>query len=193
VTFITDFADQAVILPLVLAIGIALLAQGWRRGAVAWLLAIAATFATMLVLKLVFLACATSFGVASIHTPSGHVAAATVVTGSLTTVLRRRRGAVVPWAFVAAVVVGVSRLALGAHSPAEVVLGALVGLAGAHLMTRLAGPPPPDIKGWRIAGVVIVVVAAFHGLHLPVEAHIRVTAFRVATTLSVCQAGDMRL
>src|SRR5580700_3091621 len=64
VTFITDFADQAVILPLVFAIGIALLVQGWRRGAAAWTLAVLATFATMLVLKLVFMACATSFDIA---------------------------------------------------------------------------------------------------------------------------------
>jgi hypothetical protein len=34
VTFLTDFADQAVILPIAFAVGVALLAQGWRRGAV---------------------------------------------------------------------------------------------------------------------------------------------------------------
>jgi membrane-associated phospholipid phosphatase len=193
VTFITDFADQAVILPLVFAIGIALLVQGWRRGAAAWTLAVLATFATMLVLKLVFMACATSFDIASIHTPSGHVAAATVVTGGLTTVLRRRRGAVVPLALVAALVIGVSRLALGVHSLPEVVLGALVGLAGARLLVRLAGPPPPDINGWRIAAIAILTVIVFHGLHLPAEAHIRATAYRMAKMLAVCQSEVVRL
>ena len=49
-TFLTDFADQAVILPLALAIGIALLMQGWRRGAAAWAAAVFATFAAMLAL-----------------------------------------------------------------------------------------------------------------------------------------------
>ena len=191
--FITDFADQAVILPLVFAVGVALLVQGWRRGAAAWMLAVIATFTTMLVLKLVFLACATNIGIASIHTPSGHVAAATVVTGGLTTVLRRRRGAVVPLALVAAVLVGASRLALGVHSLPEVILGALVGLAGARLLVRLAGPPPPDINGWRIAAIAMVTVAVFHGLHMPAEAHIRATAFRVAKMLSVCQSEDLRL
>jgi hypothetical protein len=39
-------ADQ--ILPLVLATAIALAAQGWRRGALVWLIVVAATFATML-------------------------------------------------------------------------------------------------------------------------------------------------
>ena len=50
-TFLTDFADQAVVLPIVVAVGVALLAQGWRRGAVAWALVVVVTFATMVVLK----------------------------------------------------------------------------------------------------------------------------------------------
>ena len=57
-SFITDFADQALILPLVLAVAVSLLLQGWRRGAGAWLLAVFMTFAVMVGLKLVFLACA---------------------------------------------------------------------------------------------------------------------------------------
>ena len=117
-TFITDFADQAVILPLVLAIGIALLAQGWRRGAAAWAVVVVATFAAMLALKLVFLACSASFGTGDIRTPSGHVAAATVVAGGLAALLLRRRAAVLALAALAAVVIGISRLALGLHSPA---------------------------------------------------------------------------
>ena len=110
-TFITDLADQAVVLPLVLAIGIALLAQGWRRGAAAWAVAVVATFAAMLAMKLIFLACSHSFGNIDIRTPSGHVAAATVVTGGLAALLLRRRASVLPLAALAAIVVGVSRLA----------------------------------------------------------------------------------
>ena len=54
--FLTDFADQAVILPLVFAIAAALAIQGWIRGAVVWLSVIFVTFGTILVLKLFFLA-----------------------------------------------------------------------------------------------------------------------------------------
>jgi hypothetical protein len=68
--FVTDFADQAVVLPVVAAIGIVLLAQGWRRGAAAWVGATAGTFGIMLLLKLVFIACPMS----DLRTPSGHVA-----------------------------------------------------------------------------------------------------------------------
>jgi membrane-associated phospholipid phosphatase len=192
VTFITDLADQAVILPLVLAIGIALLAQGWRRGAAAWAVTVVATFAAMLALKLAFLACSQSLGTPAIRTPSGHVAAATVVTGGLAALLLRRRVSVVPVAVLAAGVVGISRLVLGAHSLPEVGIGAAVGLAGAVTLPLLAGPPPVLDVG-RIAIIAIATVATFHGLHLPAEAHIRATAYRVAQMLSVCQSDDVRL
>src|SRR5271167_1421578 len=94
VLFITDFADQALILPLVLAVAMSLLLQGWRRGAGAWLLAVFMTSAVMLVLKLGFLACSTSLGTNDLHTPSGHVAAATVVAGGLAALVLRRRSIV---------------------------------------------------------------------------------------------------
>ena len=192
-TFLTDFADQAVILPTVVAIAIALLAQGWRRGAAAWALVVVATFAAVLTLKLLFLACATSFATGDIRTPSGHVAAATVVAGGLAALLLRRRSAALPLAALVAIVIGISRLALGLHSPAEVVIGAGVGLAGAAALLVLAGRPPEGLGVRRIAVIAAVVAVLFHGLHLPAEAHIRSTAWRFAHLLAVCQSDEMRL
>ena len=191
-SFITDFADQAVILPLAAAIGVALLAEGWRRGAAAWALAVAGTFAVMLALKLLFMVCAHSFGTPSIHTPSGHVAAATVVAGGLAAMLLGRRASVLPLAALVAMVIGISRLVLGVHSLQEVLLGALVGMLGASLLL-LAGRLPPTLNVRRIAVIAVAVVVVFHGLHLPAEAHIRATAFRFAQMFSVCQSDGMRL
>ena len=91
-TFLTDFADQAVILPMVFATAIALTMQGWRRAALAWVLVVGTTLATIVVLKLLFLACPASFGTSEIRTPSGHVAAATVVAGGLAALLHYARG-----------------------------------------------------------------------------------------------------
>jgi membrane-associated phospholipid phosphatase len=193
VKFLTDFADQAVVLPLVVAIGVALLAQGWRRGAAAWATAVVVTFVAMLALKLAFLACSHKFGTPAIQTPSGHAAAATVVTGGLAALLLRRRASVLPVAVLAAIVIGVSRLVLGVHSLPEVVIGAMVGLAGALALPLLAGPPPPGLDVRRIAVVVAGIVVLFHGLHFPAEAHIRATAHRVANMLAVCQSNDVRL
>src|ERR1700722_3268120 len=79
--FLTDFADQAVVLPVVAAVAIVLFAQGWRRGALVWLGVVSATFAAVLVLKLAFQACGPVFGPWDLQSPSGHTAAASVVVG----------------------------------------------------------------------------------------------------------------
>lgn len=184
--YLTDFADQAVILPLVLAVAIALAVQGWRRGALVWLLVVAATFVATLVFKLMFLACSPLFGPMDVHSPSGHVAAATVVAGGLAAMLTRRRASILPAAVLAAIVIGVSRVVLGMHSLPEVVVGALIGLAGAAALLRFAGPPPRLRIGPLIA-VIVVVGGVFHGLHLPAEAAIRHTAFRAAQYIPACR------
>src|ERR1700761_7456706 len=76
VRYLTDFADQAVILPLVLAVAIALAVQGWRRGAIVWLVVVAGVFGATLASKLMFLACSPVFGPIDVHSPSGQDAAA---------------------------------------------------------------------------------------------------------------------
>ena len=139
----------------------------------------------MLLLKLVFIACPVS----DLRTPSGHVAAATVVVGGLAALLLRRPRPALFVAIVAAVVIGISRLALGAHSMTEVAVGAGVGLAGALALIGLSGPPPESLSARRIATVATLVALVFHGLHLPAEAHIRSTAWRLSQVLGVCQSG----
>ena len=184
--FLTNFADQAVMLPVVFAIAIVLAMQGWRRGALVWLGVVFVTLGLMLVLKLAFLACGSLTGPIDIHSPSGHVAAATVVCGGLAALLTGWRASILPAAMLAAVVIGVSRVTLGMHSLPEVVLGALVGLAGATALMTLTGVPPA-LRPGRLLAVVVIVAALFHGTHLPAEAAIRHTALRAARMLSVCQ------
>jgi membrane-associated phospholipid phosphatase len=193
VTFITDFADQAVVLPLALAVGIALLAQGWRRGAAAWALTVAATLAMTLVLKLLFVACADSLGTADLHSPSGHVAGATVVAGGLAALLLRRPAVALAFAASAALVIGYSRLALAQHSLPETVLGATVGLVGTGALLVLAGRPPPGIESRRILMTAAAIALLFHGLHMPAEAHIRGAAYHFAQMFAVCQSSVPRL
>lgn len=187
--FLTDFADQAVILPVVLAIAAALAVQGWRRGALAWLAVVFATLGLMLLLKLVFLACWPVFGPIDVRSPSGHVAAATVVAGGLAALLLRHKVTVLPIAAFAAAVIGLSRVMLGMHSLPEVVLGAGVGLVGAIALAHFAGPVP-RLRPARLGAVVLLVAVIFHGLHLPAEAAIRHTALRAARFFAVCRPGD---
>lgn len=184
--YLTDFADQAVVIPLVLAVAVALALQGWRRGAVVWLLVVATTFAATLVGKLIFLGCSPVFGPMDVQSPSGHVAASTVVAGGLAAMLTRRQSSILPAALVAAVVIGFSRIVLGMHSLPEVIIGAVIGLAGAAALLRFAGRPPALLLGPLIA-VIMVVAAVFHGLHLPAEAAIRHTALRAAQFIPACR------
>jgi membrane-associated phospholipid phosphatase len=187
VEYLTDFADQAVILPLVLAVAITLAIQGWRRGAVTWIAVVAATFGATLAFKLMFLACSPLFEPIDVHSPSGHVSAAVVVSGGLAAMLTRRGTNILPAALVAACVIGISRLVLGAHSLPEVIVGALIGLAGAAIMLRLARRPPEGVRAAPVMAVVVVVAAVFHGLHLPAEAAIRHTAFNLAQYIPACR------
>jgi membrane-associated phospholipid phosphatase len=187
VRYLTDFADQAVILPLVLAVAIALAVLGWRRGALIWLLVVAGTFSATVAFKLMFLACSPVFGPLDVHSPSGHVAAATVVSGGLAAMFTRRRVSILPAAVLAAIVIGVSRVVLGMHTLPEVIVGAMIGLVGAAALLRLAGPPPPRLRVAPLIAVVVVVATVFHGLHLPAEAAIRRTAFSAAQFIPACR------
>jgi membrane-associated phospholipid phosphatase len=76
-------------------------------------------------------------------------------------------------ALLAAIVVGISRITLGAHSLFEVTVGATVGLLGASALLWTAGPVPADLKIGRIAIVAMIVMTMMHGLRLPAEAHIQ--------------------
>ncbi len=190
--FFTDFADQAVILPLTLAIAMTLAVLGWYRGASAWLLSIGGTFAVMLALKLLFMACGQMVPEAGIRTPSGHTAAAAVVVGGLITLTSlgsvSRMTVAVLSACGAAVLFGISRLVLGAHTLSEVIVGGCVGSIGAALLVWLAGRPPPGLRTDRLAAVVLAVVILFHGFHLPAEAEIYRTASLLRVwPLSICR------
>jgi len=189
VTFLSDFADQAVVLPVIAVIAITLAAQGWRRGALIWLGVVIITFGLLVSLKLAFLACGHLLPLRpSVISPSGHVASAAVVAGGLTALLTRRYKGVLPVAGLTAGLIGLSRLMLGMHSVPEVIIGALVGLAGAAALPSLA-KPPPSLRTARLFAVVLLVAASFHGMHLPAEAALRYTASRASRLFTVCRAS----
>jgi membrane-associated phospholipid phosphatase len=174
--FITDFGDQAVVLPLAATVGATTALTGWRRGAIAWCLTVGVALALMLLLKLVFAACGMLLLGHMLHSPSGHTASAAVVYGGLATLLiSRSRAPLLPAALLAtlfALAIGLSRLSLGVHTLLEVLLGGAVGIAGAIVLSRAAGRPPP---GWRLAPVCLAgatVLLLFHGLHLDAEPRI---------------------
>ena len=169
--FLTDYADQAVLLPLAAVIGASLALTGWWRGCVAWIVAVAGVLGTMALLKYVFFACARLLGSTGISSPSGHTAASAVILGGALVLLLRGRLpgpalALIPVAI--AVFFGFTRLAVHAHSVPEVLAGGAVGLAGAAVLAVLAGERPP-VKGWPAGVAALAVLVCLHGQRLHAE------------------------
>jgi membrane-associated phospholipid phosphatase len=185
VTFLTDFADQAVLLPVALIVAVSLAISGWWRGAGAWLLGVGATLSLMLFLKIAFIACGPG---QILRSPSGHTAAAAVVCGSLIMVLGGSQRLAVSVAVLAGLLIGGSRLALAMHTPLEVLVGAVAGVAGTGLTVRFAGAVPRLCRN-RIVVAAVLVVLLLHGMHMPAEAHIRGLAERVVLYFPVCRAN----
>ena len=186
--FLTDFADQAVVLPVAAIVLVILLAIGWWRGAAAWALGVGSVLATMLVLKLIVFACFWRIPSTDLVSPSGHTAAAAVVYGGLLAMLAPRGGAGL--ASLAggalALLVGLTRLALHAHTVPDVLVGAAVGVSGAVLLRHFAGARPERLSSPRLALAVFVAIALFHGHRLAAEERIRWLALDV-WPLSLCK------
>jgi membrane-associated phospholipid phosphatase len=188
--FLTDFADQAVALPLAATVLAALLALGWRRGALAWAGCVGGVLALMLVLKLITFACIWRAPWLGISSPSGHTATAAVVYGGLLALLVPRgvRGTLVAALAggVFALIFGLTRLALEVHTVADVIVGAVVGVAGAMLLRHLAGDRPARLSSPRIALAACIVMLLFHGHRLEAETRIRYLALDI-WPLSLCR------
>jgi len=185
---ISDFADQAVILPLTVGTGLLLAMSGWPRGAIAWVLAIGATLVLVMLLKLRFFACEGT-------NPSGHTAAAAAVYGGLAGlvagVIRNDMRAAVANAIIVAallaVVIGHSRLVLDRHSLVEVVIGGAIGIGGAAAFVRLAGTPIPAMPIGGIVALALVVVFMLHGARLSAEETIKSMASHLRSSTQCVQ------
>ena len=200
--FLTNFGDQALVLPLAVTIAITLLLLGWWRGALAWAIAVPATLAIILSLKIIVYACHAELPQIGVRSPSGHTASATVVYGGLLALLGRRGTAetmrrlgqhlllIALAALFLAALFGFSRVDLGVHTVPDVLVGGLVGVLGAVLMVLLAGRPPTNFRRWILGGVVVVVVVLVHGRTLNAEEAIR--HFAISTWwpfIAACRHG----
>jgi membrane-associated phospholipid phosphatase len=176
---LTDYADEAVVLPLIAVVALVLGLLGWRRGALAWLVAVGLSFTSVLALKLVFVTCGPALGLPALRSPSGHTAAAAVIAGGIAVVLGRGGQQVAAIAGLAAALIGVTRVVLGLHSPAEVAVGGALGILGMLGFAALAGKPPALRLRWLFAAIVAVALL-LHGQHLNAETTIRAVAFGLA-------------
>ena len=179
--FLTDFGDQAVVCPVALAAFLCLAWSGQSRVAVMWAAFVPATLFAVGVAKLTVAGCGPVIPAwLHLYSPSGHTASGALVYGSLAALPTggtRSRWVGVVWATLFAVVLGFSRLRLGVHSPADVLVGGLIGVAGAGLLC--AAVSRGRSRGTGLArprttfAAVAVALAITHGWHLNAENVVR--------------------
>jgi membrane-associated phospholipid phosphatase len=176
---ITDLGDAAVGLTLAALVWIALLASGWMRGAMAWLITVAGCGAVMAVFKAasgaVSLGCGPTASVGASFSPSGHAALSAVVYGGLAVLTGRQLPSWARMMFGLAsaaliVLIATSRVAIQAHTPVEVVSGLCVGLgAVALLIYLLRHKTAPRLLVPQLLLALAVALVWTYGTHLPVE------------------------
>ncbi len=204
VQWVTDVADGAVLLPLAGLVALVLAAQRRWRTALAWTLSVGATLGLMLALKLAVAGCGTALGALGLRSPSGHTAAAAVVYGGLFAMLAGLRGwdAALPGLAVAAAIAG-TRIALGVHSLADVMVGATVGVGGSVVLAHAArlAEDGPEASGhavvirrpgagaaWLLGGAAGLALL-LHGRHLDVEDRIHAAGVRLGAQVCGPAAG----
>jgi membrane-associated phospholipid phosphatase len=167
IEFLTDFADQALILPTIVLIGGWLLLAEPRRTVVAWGAACAVSLGLILLLKLV-MPC-TPFA-NDLRSPSGHTASTVLVAGGLLVLLtgpgRRRRLIASAAGILMGVLIGATRLWLHAHTVPEVIAGLIIGSLGLAVfaMADLSRPRLPPVT-LMVAFVMLAVALHGHRLH----------------------------
>ncbi len=190
--FLTDFGDSAITVPVSLLTFVFLIIVGQRRLAIGWGIAILGCASAIGALKILFAPCGQRLAFATLASPSGHGAMTTVVYGSFTLLL----GSSLPRPFrmtldVAAALlvaaIAVSRLALGAHDVAEVIVGLAIGLAALAGFRRILLAQGPVVLpvGW-LAGAATVVIAVFHGIRWPTERVVHALAALLHLALPWC-------
>ena len=187
--FITDFGDSAVILPLSAAVMLCLVWGRWFSAALRWGLAVGGCGIVMVALKIGFLACAAQSFQGLLHSPSGHAAMSATVYGALAGLVAarcRREWVVLPYAVAHLLIMAIalSRIAVLAHSPLEVMVGLGVGTLFATAFTIGLGPPPSSAPSRFEMGVgVATVLTVTHGARLQIEAILMSLAFGARATL----------
>ena len=168
-SLITDFGDSAVMLPAAATIALWLGAGGAWRAMGAWLVSFGLGAALVVGTKIAFMGWGIGIATLNFTGISGHTMLTTAVTLTaihlLTTGLPRQlRLALMAVGLAGALAVGISRLALDAHSVSEVCSGLIIGglVAGGFALASRRLAIPMLAPGLMLASLAIVCIA-MHG------------------------------
>jgi membrane-associated phospholipid phosphatase len=163
---LSGLGDIVVVGPASAALFVGLFWIRARREAAAFASAIFAAMALALAAKLAFEACGFAEPRFDIESPSGHAALGAAFWGCAAVVLaggRRlgERAAFYVGAVLVAMAVASARVAIGAHTVAEVICGLAIGAAATALFVVLRGPPrrvslTPYVLVWSSPVVVLL-------------------------------------
>jgi membrane-associated phospholipid phosphatase len=133
---VTNFGESVVLLTTTFAVSTWFWLSHQRRLALVCLAAIGGCAATMIALKLAFLTCGHLVLGGTVQTPSGHSSmaalfygAAALTAGHLSPSAERYRLPMLGAAFLFALLIGLSRVYIHAHTPQEVAIGLLIGFS----------------------------------------------------------------
>jgi membrane-associated phospholipid phosphatase len=105
--------------------------------------------------------------------PSGHTLTAFAVVGSIYFAIDGERRRRFVWLWLLAALVGLSRIALGAHWPGDVAVGACLGMWAAaigHLLWARLGPDFFSPLGWRMRALAaLLALTLYHMLEAPLD------------------------
>jgi membrane-associated phospholipid phosphatase len=184
----TSLGDSGFLLPAALLVGLWLfLRPHTRTAACQWALMFGACGFVVMVSKIAFM----GWGIGSARFNftgfSGHTALATSVWPVLLWVAASRASrrwrlaaAVLGWCL--AIGIGVSRLALEAHSLSEVVAGAMLGTVVSAGFLWLQGPAPAPTPGrrWPLVAAVVLMALASQGRPAPTQDALALIAAKLA-------------
>jgi membrane-associated phospholipid phosphatase len=190
---ISAFGDTALLLPL--SVGLIVLIWKAQSRSAALALIVALGFCVMLttLLKVGFIACSPVWHT-DVVSPSGHASFSTTLYGALALIAARhaprwQQPPIVLLASILIAAIAVSRVTVGAHSPKEVVVGALIGLMALGLFAfQYLRQRPGSIKLALLFALAVCVLLVFHGAQLPIEQWIRQLAYLARGVSGGCSA-----
>jgi membrane-associated phospholipid phosphatase len=175
---ITSLGESAFLVPAFLAVALLLFAFGRRRVALLWVLAGALCAGLTFGAKVVFYILyhlADHQALLDVRSPSGHVSLSATFYACGTLLLGSRRGPrtrmlLAIAAALLVVAIAATRMLLGAHSGAEVIVGLAIGGYCASWFGRALRSNPSDAVPWLpLAAAVLVVCVATYGRHIDTE------------------------
>jgi membrane-associated phospholipid phosphatase len=190
---VSDAGDSAVLIPLAALLVITLWRyQAWAAASTL-VIALAACAGTMIVLKVILIACGQTWH-AGVVSPSGHASMSAAIYGALGIVSARQmprwRPAIILCSWLAIAAIAASRIVLGAHTYAEVGLGFLVGAGALWLFAvRYFRLRPPPVNLVVLATLTLATIVLLNGAHLSAEFVLRKLALFGRASTGVCVEG----